>query len=265
MTFVTKRKLMGILLLLFSSFVKAQSVKLVDFPKMPCKISKDALEKKIAACTDIDEAEKILIEQCVQPGNTINYSLVCRSCAGNKKLRFFPKGKFKNEGANFNSLSGKGSQEFYNLIQLKNYFRDTLATTEKIYLNLSKLSPADYQKAKTIYLKSHSTQKFFYPSLNLKEKTLVFEINTFSNSDNIFSVCYINSNNSEKILNEQLQLFLMSNSEKEELNKNVVVLRLADPSIKDEEIGAYLQALIQTTYSKIDPTALKKWIRLIKS
>ena len=243
----------------------SQVVKLEKFDTIKCgKPGAAAIKKQVEACADIDIAEQLFIRYC---GSAVFYKLYCAGCSADKMIRRSPaKKEFSNKNHHAaNSLSGKGDNKLYNLLQLRSILVDSLAVFDSLRLDISDMGPADKAKATGLFFTRNSDGKKIMPVYD-KQQFLVISRKAFCGD--AYSASFIAGymdGATEKKLNKPFDLFFINDDEKKALFELAADLKESNAGAFTEVIGLeYLEFIVVDKYGKVDSEGLYNWINYVK-
>jgi hypothetical protein len=257
-------------LLSLSTFINGQGkIELKQFDSTHCRIDAKKLRMKISNCNDIDVAEKLLWRECAFTKNS-TYKLYCKDCPVSKMMRFGPVDKTSGTiTMNEKSILGtqKGDYKIYTLLELRQILVDSILIFDSLKLDLSPMSNADKNRAKTIFFKTEGSFQKIYPEVSADGQFIVISASKFSSSTisgKPLRAIYIDDGE-EKKLPQLLYIFFTTAIEKEALTNHAKELKDCNSSIFSTPTGLeYLETLLLSKYKKVDKQGLFNWLKNLK-
>lgn len=262
----TSTIILGFIIFCFTS-TNGQNIRMWNVDSVKCqnqskgKLSKEEIARiktRISRMTDIKAANDT-IRKIFCLTNSDRYSIVCRSCNPiciRSPLELFPGNTGKSS-----SLSSKGDNKLYTLVQLKELLSSKIAVFDSIILDISDLSGIDKAKAQTLYFKEAESSKPIKPHFDNVANLIVLRKSQFTQYDLIPLDAFYSEKNEEIPLHASFKIHFLSDIEKNEILNIISDLKKTDPSIfEDNSAIDYIEDLIGAKYDTVDEESFNNWL-----
>jgi len=248
-------------LLISIHLVGQDSIKVSNFDMSKCKdLSKcKAAKLKAVKWSNVARADELLRSECGLTNND-RYAIICVRCEPLTIIHYpiesFDPGKKKTS-----SLSSKGDNKIYTILQLKEVFLTGLAAFDSLVLDIQNMPVIDRNKARTLYFKTlDGAKKTIYPYFDKELNVLVLKKALFDGNDDISVSAYYKDDDTEKLLSSSFNLHFVNEQEKKEILSIAADVKKVDSTIfEDTTMIDYLEGLISGKYDKVDDESFNIW------